>query len=88
MNYQPTFFDVAADLKRCIYASLSEGGFEDQNAKEFLNHALMIFKTLEATTNKQVLKIIKRSLHKAQDFKLDPQKRRENLLMAAVFLSF
>ncbi|MBL7150337.1 hypothetical protein ISS86_00190 [Candidatus Microgenomates bacterium] len=86
MNHQPTPLDMATDLRRCIYASFSRKGFDDPNVKTFFNHALMIFRKLEGTLDKQTFTAINKQLTKAQNPNSNHQKRREDLLMATVLL--
>lgn len=80
MTYEPTFKDAASDLNRCIYASLSPLKFSDPVFIEFFNQITIILKNKEI--NCEVLKRI----NKSQDKNMDHDKRREDLLMASIFL--
>lgn len=86
MAYQPTPLDAATDLKRCLSASYDERPFASATFTTFLNHSLTIIKHLEDSLDRSRLKIIQERLAKAQDPVADPQKRREDLLTAAVLL--
>ncbi|MDP2874162.1 MAG: hypothetical protein Q8N84_02630 [bacterium] len=86
MTYQPTPLDAATDLKRCLFASYDEKPFASDTFTTFLNHSLVIIKHLEDSLDLHRLKIIRERLEKAQDLSADPQKRREDLLTAAVLL--
>jgi hypothetical protein len=78
--HRPTKLDAVTDLRRCIYASFSKDKFDDSNYKIFLAHAIKILK------NMQVNKMALVRLEKSQDESLDDNKRREDLLTAAILL--
>jgi hypothetical protein len=83
-NHQANLLDAAADLRRCIYASLSPHGFSDPNVVRFLNHANHI---ISATRRKdKYVKLAQQRIEKAQKGNLSPAKRREDLLTAAILL--
>jgi len=86
MTHRPTLFDAAADLRRCIYASLSSEGFNNPNFHRFLSHALGIIDQIEDAKEPRVLEIVNRCLSRAQGQDIDSIKAREDLLMAALLL--
>ena len=87
MTHQPTPLDVACDLRRCIYASFSEVGFDDSNFRDFLAHGLADLECVEDDLNPKLLRLIRSRLAKVQNSGCDISKRREDILLAANLLA-
>lgn len=86
MNHRPRRLDVATDLIRCIYASLSEDGFESENLSTFFSQALKKLNLVKKTLDPQTFKFVKERIDKSKDKNLPAKKRREELLSAAISL--
>lgn len=82
MSHLPNLLDAATDLRRSIYASFAQEGFESKTPQMFIQSAQKIIRKNNFDRSKQV----KDLLTEAQDKSLEDNKRRENLLMAAVLL--
>lgn len=87
MNHQPTSLDLAADLRRCLYLSLSQEGFTDQNFLTFFHHALQVFSQIKNQIDPSLLSLLQKLLRRSQNSQLSLQKRREDLLTASLLLS-
>lgn len=86
MNYQPRPGDIAMDLERCFYSSMSKNGFENKNYKVFLKNAQTLLKSLEPTIKPQTFKKVTLCLKKATNSKRNANHRREDLLLASTLL--
>lgn len=86
MTHIPNKDDIVADLRRCIFASYSIKGFEDENVKTFLKKAETNLEFLKSRINKKNYLLIEERLAKAKDGHNSLAKRREDLLTAANFL--
>jgi hypothetical protein len=86
MSRKPTNLDIAADLRRCIYASYSKDRFQDKNVSVFLLHALRDLKRAKSTFDKKQYKNIMKCIRKSRQESLPDHKRRENLLTAAILI--
>lgn len=86
MTHIPNKDDIVADLRRCILASYSADGFEDENVKTFLKKAKINLEFLKSQINQQNYLLIEKRLTKAGDINNSLAKRREDLLTAANFL--
>lgn len=86
MTHIPNKDDIVADLRRCIFASYSANGFEDENVKTFLKKAKTNLEFLKSRINKKNYLLIEKRLTKAKDIKNSLAKRREDLLTVANFL--
>ena len=86
MKHRATLLDAAADLRRAIYASLSEKGFEDPNFKIFFEHAQTIISQSANASNERALVLAHQCLDRAAQFKGEPTKTREDVLTAACLL--
>lgn len=86
MSHIPNPVDVSTDLLRCFYSSLSEKGFESQNYKIFIKHAIDIFPKVEHQIKPDIKKIILMRLEKAQNPNNPKRKRQEDLLTASTLL--
>ncbi|PIS21947.1 hypothetical protein COT51_00025 [candidate division WWE3 bacterium CG08_land_8_20_14_0_20_41_15] len=81
MTYKPTLKDAAVDLRRAIYASFSKDGFQDEEAKMFLDNARKII-VQNPISNLDFEKA-------ERDFQKESrnlERKREHLLMASIFL--
>lgn len=86
MSHRPTPADVAADLMRCIYASYSQNGFDDENVVRFLTHAKNSLYKIKDRMPKTSLRIIEQRLKSSMNKQLSIEKRREDFLTASIFL--
>ncbi len=84
-KHQPTLKDAATDLRRCIYASFSPEGIENETFKTFYQHAQKIIEKQKDQLDPQIKEIIEIRLYKdPKDKKL--YKIREDLLLSANLL--
>lgn len=83
MSHTPTSLDVASDLRRCVYASLSSDGFEDKMYQECLQDALTGLDQIKGKLNKNIYLSIYKLIHKQNK---DIRRRREDLLTASIIL--
>lgn len=81
MKHKITRLDVVTDLRRSVSASFSKKGFNDANAKEFLEKAEVNLKEINLGKN-NYSQIVSR-LKKANDSRQSIEKRREDVLMAS-----
>jgi hypothetical protein len=81
MKHKVTKLDVVTDLKRSISASFSKEGFNDTNAKEFLEKAQTNLKEIDLSKS-SYSQVVSR-LKKANDSGESMEKRREDVLMAS-----
>jgi hypothetical protein len=81
MSHKPTRLDVITDLQRSIMASFSKDGFNNVNAKCFLQKAEDNLKIINLD-KEQYSQIVIR-FKKAEDPKQPIEYRREDLLMVA-----
>lgn len=86
MTYQPTLQDAASDLWRCVYASFNEPAFESPSFKMFLTNSLTIVSANQAMLEPLHFQLIGECLDRAQNLDLEPNKRREDILTAAILL--
>jgi len=86
MTYQPTLQDAALDLWRCVYASFGKETFDSPSFKGFFNNGLAVISSCRGMLDPRRLGLIEDCLNRAQKEDLEPNKRREDILTAAVLL--
>ncbi len=86
MTHNITKYDVATDLKRCLYSSLSEKSFADENVVIFLKKAEENLGKIAFDLNENTYKLVNERIEKAKDVKSSHSRRREDLLMASCLL--
>jgi len=86
LTHQPTFQDLAADWRRCVYASFADPEFASASFRTLFNHGLKLWRSLESQLNEAKAPLIQNQLAKAVDSTLPPNKRRESLLTAATLV--
>lgn len=86
MSHFPTSADIATDLRRCVYASLSPKKFSDETYLEFYHHAQKIYLALRKSINPTLRKEVNKRLKKTQNSQNPDSERREDLLTASILL--
>lgn len=86
MTHSPTLLDVAADLRRCIYASFDNDEFNSKNFLIFWENAQKILASLQNQLDNSTKTSIKKLLSKAQNSEFTSERRREDILTAAILL--
>lgn len=81
MKHKVTRLDIVTDLKRSISASFSKKGFNDTNAKEFLQKAEANLKEINLSKNNHSQ--VTERLKKVNNSKQSIEKRREDILMVS-----
>lgn len=81
MKHKVTRLDIVTDLKRSISASFSKKGFNDANAKDFLQKAEANLKEINLSKNNHSQ--VTERLKKVNNSKQSIEKRREDILMVS-----
>lgn len=86
MSHIPNELDIKTDLTRCVMASLSPQAFEDKNFKTFLAGAQNKLELMKERIGEAKFKRVMIRIDKALDGENTVEKRREDLLTAAVLI--
>ncbi len=86
MSYTPDLKDAAVDLYRVVNCSLTEKGWEDENARVFLENALVIIEKNIGSVDALLASEIMSSLKKGLDETLSLPNLQEQLLLLASLL--
>ncbi|OGK37528.1 MAG: hypothetical protein A2784_01815 [Candidatus Chisholmbacteria bacterium RIFCSPHIGHO2_01_FULL_48_12] len=86
MSHIANELDIKTDLIRCVMASLSPQVFEDKNFKVFFGHALKNLNLIREKMGESKFGEVMLRIKKASDGQNPINKRREDLLTAAVLI--